>query len=65
MAVWASQQDTVSKARAALLDSRLTGEATLPSNPGGGIHPATHNGGFYMGEVSHSHWRQTFKSMDG
>lgn len=45
-------QDVVTKARAALLDSRLTGEATLPANPGSNPHPATHSGGFYMGEVS-------------
>ena len=44
-------QEIVTKARATLLDTRLTGEATLPANPGSNPHPATHNGGFYMGEV--------------
>lgn len=39
------------RARAALLDTRLTGEAALPSgHQAGASHPAA-QGGFYMGEV--------------
>ncbi|DBA89731.1 TPA: hypothetical protein ACH3X2_004613 [Trebouxia sp. C0005] len=41
----------VDRARAALLDTRLTGEAALPSgHQAGASHPAA-QGGFYMGEV--------------
>ncbi|KAL0048046.1 hypothetical protein WJX82_006459 [Trebouxia sp. C0006] len=41
----------VDRARAALLDTRLTGEAALPSgHQPGASHPAA-QGGFYMGEV--------------
>ena len=44
-------QAIVDKARAALLDARLTGEAALPSgHQAGASHPAA-QGGFYMGEV--------------
>ncbi len=39
------------RARAALLDTRLTGEAALPTgHQPGASHPAA-QGGFYMGEV--------------
>ena len=48
----ACQQDVVAKARGALLNTRLTGEATLPANPASVPHAAIHTGGFYMGEVS-------------
>lgn len=44
-------QAVVDRARAALLDARLTGEAALPSgHQAGASHPAA-QGGFYMGEV--------------
>ncbi len=45
-------QAVVDKARAALLNTRLTGEAALPSgHQASASHPAAHSGGFYMGEV--------------
>lgn len=59
----ACQQDVVTRARGALLDTRLTGEATLPANPGSHPHPAIHNGGFYMGEVSQPDLQPTFNTI--
>ena len=48
---WSCIQAIVDRARAALLDTRLTGEAALPSgHQAGASHPAA-QGGFYMGEV--------------
>lgn len=45
-------QVVVEKARAALLNSQLTGEASLPSShQSSASRPAAHAGGFYMGEV--------------
>ena len=47
-------QVVVEKARAALLNPGLTGEAAMPSgNTGSTSRPAAH-GGFNMGEVTYS-----------